>query len=262
MLRKFKARSLGQVFLTSRDIAISEAEHAPEKVVLEIGPGHGILTKELCVRARKVIAVEKDSLLYGELKRGLDFPNLRLINADFLYLTDKELNPSEIDIVISNIPYNISSEVIKWLSIKGKEAVLCLQKEFVEHMLAREGTSNYSKLSVFSALSFSMTEIMRVPKGNFSPNPKIDSEIIYLKPKKAGPTKDQDGIIGALMQHKKKTLRNALIDSRAYFNSTKARMDELAKATGFAEKRVFMLSPTELLELANRIITIQKTNGS
>ena len=61
MLNKFKARKLGQVFLISRDIASSEAEHAPGKTVLEIGPGHGILTMELCIRAKKVIAVEDQS---------------------------------------------------------------------------------------------------------------------------------------------------------------------------------------------------------
>ena len=262
MLRKFKARKLGQVFLTNRDVAYNEAEHANEKVVLEIGPGHGILTRELCARAKKVIAVEKDVLLYDELKRSFDFPNLKLIRADFLELADEQLDLKEIDIVIANIPYNISSEVIGWLCEKGKEAVLCLQKEFVEHMLAKEGTRNYSKLSVFSALSLSISEIMDVPKGNFSPVPKIDSEVIYVKPKKTRLTEKQEGVIGALMQHKKRTVRKAFVDSRAYFGETKKGMDEIARETGSAEKRVFTLSPTELLELADNAIKLQKTKGS
>lgn len=262
MLRKFKGRKLGQVFLINRDVAYNEAEHANEKVVLEIGPGHGVLTKELCLRAKKVIAVEKDVLLYDELKRNLDFPNLKLIHADFLELTDEQLDAKEIDIVIANIPYNISSEIIGWLCEQGKEAVLCLQKEFVEHMLAKEGSRSYSKLSVFSALSLSISEIMDVPKGNFNPVPKIDSEVIYIKPKKTRLTEKQEEVIGALMQHKKRTVRKAFIDSRAYFDETKERMDEIAKNTGVAEKRVFTLNPAELLELADKAIEFQKTKGS
>jgi len=262
MLRKFRARKLGQVFLTSRDIAIAEAEHSYEKTVLEIGPGHGILTRELCTRARKVIAVEKDPLLYSELKRGMDYDNLTLINADFLDLTDKELDPSQIDIVIANIPYNISGEVIGWLSEKRKEAVLCLQKEFVEHMLAKEGTREYSKLSVLSALTLSISEIMEVKKGSFNPVPGIDSEIIYIKPRETRPTERQEKVISALMQHKKRTVRKALIDSRSAFDSTKKQMDAIAGKTGSGERRVFTLNPNELLELSDSIIRAQNMKGS
>jgi 16S rRNA (adenine1518-N6/adenine1519-N6)-dimethyltransferase len=140
--------------------------------------------------------------------------------------------------------------------------VLCLQKEFVEHMLAKEGTRNYSKLSVFSALSLSISEIMDVPKGNFSPVPKIDSEVIYVKPKRIRLTEEQEGVIGVLMQHKKRTVRKAFIDSRAHFGETKERMDEIAREIGSAEKRVFTLSPAELLELADKAIKLQNTKGS
>lgn len=262
MLNKFRAKRLGQNFLVNREIACNEAEHAPGKVILEIGPGHGILTKELCLRAKKVIAVEKDSLLYGELKRGLDTENLELINADFLKLGKAALDPDEIDMVIANIPYNISSEVIAWLSENGKEAVLCLQKEFVERMLAKPGTREYSKLSVFCALGFSITEIMDVPAGNFNPKPKVDSEIIYIRPRKSALNKDQKEIIAALMQHKKRTVRRALMDSRAVFSATKEGMAEIADRTGSGERRVFTLSPEELLGLAERVAKAQKTKGS
>lgn len=254
MLDRLRATRLGQVFLIGREIAINEAEHAYEKTVLEIGPGHGILTRELCIRAKKVIAVEKDTLLYNELRRNLDFGNLELINADFLDLTAETLDPESIDIVIANIPYNISSEVIDWLVRNGKEAVLCLQKEFVEHMLAEPGTRKYSKLSVFSSLSLAISEIMDVPKGNFNPVPSVDSEIIFVKPKAGRLTEAEWGIVGCLMQHKKKTVRNALIDSRAYFDASKEEMDKISKATQSSGKRVFTLTPLELRELADKII--------
>ncbi len=262
MLRKFKARRMGQNFLLSKDIAISEAEHAHGKVVLEIGPGKGILTRELCSRARKVIAVEKDEILCGEIKRSMNFDNLVLVNRDFLKLDGSEFSVDEVEIVIANIPYSISSEVVSWLSEKGKEAVLCLQKEFVRSMIARPGTREYSKLSVFAALSFSITEIMEVSRGNFSPAPSVDSEIIYMKPREGRPGRDEFGVIGALMQHKKKTLRNALIDSRAYFGAGKNEMSALADNVTDHGRRVFTLAPEELLRISIEILSIQKVKGS
>ncbi len=258
MLRKFKARKLGQNFLVSKDIAAAEAEHAHGKVVLEIGPGRGMLTRELCSRAKKVIAVEKDELLCGEIKRGMNFDNLVLVNRDFLKLDGSEFDAGEVEIVIANIPYNISSEVVSWLSEKGKEAVLCLQKEFVASMVARPGTREYSKLSVFSSLSFSITEIMDVPRGNFSPAPSVDSEIIYMKPRQGRPGKGEWGVIGALMQHKKKTLRNALLDSRAYFGAGKDGMSALADKIGDQGRRVFTLAPEELLRISEEILRFRR----
>lgn len=258
-MNRYRRRALGQNFLVNRDIAQAEAEHAHGKRILEIGPGHGILTSELCERAKSVIAVEKDPNLFRELKNGLNFKNLELINADFLKSKGK-LKTEDIDMVISNIPYSISSEVIGWLVREGKEAVLCLQKEFVERMLAKEGTSEYSKLSVFSALSLSITEIMDVPSGNFNPKPEVDSEIIYIKPRKERLNQEQEEIISALMQHKKRTVRKALIDSRKSFGLTKEKMSEISELTNMGEMRVFNLSPKELLGLSDKIMAIRKSS--
>lgn len=259
---RFLARKLGQNFLMNRDIAAREAEHAYGKTVLEIGPGRGILTEELCARAKKVIAVEKDGLLYSELKRNLNADNLELIKADFLKLGAERLDPGSVDMVIANIPYGISSEVMGWLSRNGKEALLCLQKEFVQRMLAKEGTREYSKLSVVCSLGFRITEIMDVPAGNFNPKPSVDSEIIFIKPLKSRMTPAQEAVISALMQHKKKTIRSALIDSRSHFGATKAEMSAIASALGGSDRRVFMLSPEELLSVADSVSSLQKTKGS
>lgn len=263
MFTKLKATKMGQVFLVNRDIAMNEAEHAYEKTVLEIGPGHGILTLELCKKAKKVIAVEKDKLLYDELKRNYNLENLQLINADFLDLTDKDVDYSSIDIVISNIPYVISSEVIAWLVKYKKEAVLCLQKEFVEHMMAASGTRKYTKLSVFSSLALSISEIMVVDKGNFNPIPSIDSEIIYIRPKQGNNISEEEWkVINALMQHKKKTVRRAILDSESYLNTGKKIADMISQEENYSKRRVFSMSPEELLVLARRIIAYQKTKGS
>ncbi len=258
MLDRIKAKKLGQVFLVNRNIAEAEAEHAHGKSILEIGPGHAMLTTELCKRAKSVIAVEKDPSIYRELKSTMNYPNLMLINADFLDFAKDEASSHKIDMLIANVPYGLSSKVIEWLADTGSEAVLCLQKEFVERMLSSEGTREYSNLSVMSALSFSITEIMNVDRGNFSPVPKVDSEIIYLKPKSKRPKKDELKVISILMQHKKRTLRKALIDCRAFFSSTKGEMSKLSDTLGMGERRIFTMSPAELLSLAGRILSLQK----
>lgn len=97
-------RALGQVFLVNQRIAEAEAAHAYDKVVLEIGPGTGMLTRELCKNAKRVIAVEKDSSLYEILKSEMGFANLVLINGDFFSMSNKKLGFGKVDIVISNIP--------------------------------------------------------------------------------------------------------------------------------------------------------------
>jgi 16S rRNA (adenine1518-N6/adenine1519-N6)-dimethyltransferase len=246
-------RRLGQVFLINEGVAYAEAAHAHGKVVIEIGPGPGMLTQFLCQNAKKVIAVEKDLRLYTILKHEMHEDNLVLINKDFLDATDRELELENADILISNIPYNLSSSVIGWLAEKRMQAVLCLQKEFVDHMLARPNTKDYSKLSVITSLLFRVTRIMHVSRGSFRPIPKVDSEVVYIKPLGASITDRQLYLIGLIMQHKKKTLRNAIIDSHSGLGIDKDRCGELAARLDGNERRVFKMDPQEILEASRKL---------
>lgn len=241
---------MGQNFLINRSIAEAEAAHAVGKTVLEIGPGRGILTEELCRVAKKVIAVEKDSRLYDLLSANLHYDNLQLINADFI---DEKDSLPKVDIVISNIPYSLSSSVIEWLSERRVKAVLCLQKEFVEHMMARPDTRNYSMLSVASHLSFRVVKIMNVAAGSFRPIPMVGSVIVYLEPKEHAVSERERKILGLLMQHKKKTLRNALLDSEKQLGIEHGRLLKIAETLGIKE-RPFKMQPEELLEVSARIV--------
>ena len=246
-------KRLGQVFLVNRSVADAEAAHAEGKVVIEIGPGMGMLTRSLCMEAKKVIAVEKDFRLYTILKHELPLKNLVLINKDFLRATDEELELDEVDIMISNIPYYLSSSVVGWLAEKKMQAVLCLQKEFVEHMLAKPDTRSYSKLSVFTSLLFRITKIMDVPKGNFRPVPKVDSAVIYMKPLDNEVSRRKLELIGLVMQHKKKTVRNAIMDSHSHFGMKKGDMTEIAAGVSHSGSRVFKLRPEEILGIAREL---------
>jgi len=257
--KSFMAKKrLGQNFLISERIAIAEAVHASGKKVLEIGPGYGILTKELCKRAKHVTAVEKDPYLYNTLKSSLSCRKLDLINCDFFDLNKETIEKiKNSDIMISNIPYNLSSKVIGFLAENSMQAVLCLQKEFIEHMLAKSGTEKYSRLSVYSQLSFSMTKIMDVSKGNFRPMPKVDSAIIYLKPKGNKISKDIAYIISMLMQHKKKELRNALVDSCESLGISKEKARNIANSIEKQNKRVYKMDPEEILQAAAEILRLK-----
>ena len=247
-------RYMGKNFLISEAVAVAEAAHAEGKTVLEIGPGKGMLTKQLCMRARKVIAVEKDMRLFTTLLSVLQYDNLKLLNKDFFNATADELELDSIDIVIANVPYSMSSKIVVWLREHNKQAVLCLQKEFVEHMLAREGTHNYSRLSVMCALSFRITEIMRVPRSSFRPIPKVDSAVIFMKPKKESIAAQEDSAINMLMQHKKKTLRNAILDSRLCAPEAVSGMFAEEQLQG----RVFKMAPEDILSAARKLAAVKK----
>ncbi|MDE1845662.1 MAG: ribosomal RNA small subunit methyltransferase A [Candidatus Micrarchaeota archaeon] len=243
-------KSLGQNFLTNRDIAVAEAAHSYDKTVLEIGPGYGILTKELCKHAKKVVAVEKDANLYRFLKNEIKSRKLKIINKDFFKATAQEIEKESVEIVIANIPYNLSSKVIEWLFDNSKQAVLCLQKEFVEHMQASPGTENYSRLSVMSSLCFSITKILDVSRGNFYPAPKVDSAIIYMRPRQVKISEREKMLINLMMQHKNKTIRNALIDSHRYLKMDKPEIAQKIDGMENLSERAYKLTPEKMLEAA------------
>ncbi len=252
-MRNRKVHRMGQVFLVNQHIAEVEAEHALGKTVLEIGPGQGILTKVLLKKAKKVIAVEKDPLLANSLGARIRSRKLYLINKDFLDTSEDELELSAIDIMISNIPYSLSGRIIEWLAEKQMQAVLCLQKEFVAHMLAKPDMREYSKLSVVTALSFRVTKIIDVPRGNFRPVPLVDSAVIYMKPLGSRIDKETMAVLNALMQHKKKTVRNAMMDSEEAFGKTKREMSRIMEKVSQSGRRAFKMNPQELLVLAKEL---------
>jgi 16S rRNA (adenine1518-N6/adenine1519-N6)-dimethyltransferase len=252
---------LSQVFINEK-IAREEAKFANSNdVVLEVGSGKLNLTKFLCQRAKYVVAIEKDKKLFEislKLAKNKNIKNLEIWNKDFLKLGKedyerlKELGTNKI---ISNPPYHISSkiliktyEVCKEVGIK--EVYYALQKEFVEHLLATSG-KKYSRISVFANLHFEINQIFEIKKENFNPVPKVDSIFIQLKPKYFELEKEKEEIINLLMQQKKKTLKNAI---RIAFGieETKNFKEELLK------KRVFNLSPNELVEIATIIKNSKK----
>ena len=248
-------KALGQNFLINRAIAETEAEHAHGKNVLEMGPGYGVLTRELCKRAKRVVAVEIDKNMFTMLKGQFKEKNLRLVNKDFFKASDDELGIADTDIMIANVPYSLSSKTIEFLMEHGLQAVLCLQREFVKHMTAKPGTRNYSRLSVMFQLGFSHTKLIDVSRGSFRPVPKVDSIVIYVKPRGNAMGEKEELVINALMQHKKKSVRNALADSRRILGRSPNEMRRIADGLDAKDSKVFKLNPEEIYAISKKVAT-------
>lgn len=187
------ARSKGQNFLLCENVLddmIKASSLTQDSIVLEIGPGFGVLTERLARVAKKVIAIELDSSLLAAAKDKLsDIKNIEFVNMDVLKLADEQLmsifgNNLEYKIV-ANLPYNITGAFLKkFLScpFKPVKMVLMVQKEVAERICAPKG--EMSLLSV-SVQYFSVPKILDIiGRSCFYPVPKIDSAIVEMDLKK------------------------------------------------------------------------------
>lgn len=244
-------KRLGQCFLEDRNILKLEARLAAVKGkrVLEIGAGDGRLTEVLLEQdPSRIYAVEKDERLVGILDGkfcGCE-ETVIVIQGDVL-----KLKLPEFDVLVGNIPYYISSDIIFGLRGHGFErAVLMVQKEFAQKMVAKPEDRNYGRLSVTSQINFNVKLERTVPRHLFRPVPKVDSAIIVLEPTGVSPSQFEENVIRYLFQHKNKTVRNALLDSKLFDS------EELRALGGFAKRRVKTLSKEECLEVAGLLTTI------
>ena len=191
LLQKYSVRpskKTGQSFLTSERVArdiVRSANLTKNESVLEIGGGLGILTHWLAQYAKTVHVVEKDVGLVRALREilsGLD--NVEIIEGDAL-----AIDLPEVDKVVSNLPYSISSDITFRLleKVKFKSATLMYQKEFAERLLAEPGSANYARLTIGVNYHVDVAQIMSVPASVFYPVPKVDSTVVCLTPRLAGP---------------------------------------------------------------------------
>lgn len=176
---------LGQNFLKDREVLkdiIKVAEIQSDDIILEIGPGLGVLTEELIKKAKKVIAIEKDERLVKILKEKFkDFKNIEIVPGDILKSNIQNLISNTQYKVVANLPYYITSPVIrKFLEIENppKLMVLMVQKEVAQRICAKP--PRMSLLAVACQL-YSKPKIVKiVKKESFLPKPKVDSAIIKL----------------------------------------------------------------------------------
>jgi len=190
---KFIAKkSLGQNFLIDKNIINKIINVVPikDKSILEVGPGTGNLTSFILNQnPKKFIVIEKDKNLAMNLEKI--FKNkVIVINQDILDVNEKFLSNDKLN-VFGNLPYNISTEILcKWILNLDKEKfwfsnlILMFQKEVADRIIANVNTSNYGRLSIISNWKLDIKKICEVKPQSFSPEPKINSSLILLKPKK------------------------------------------------------------------------------
>lgn len=222
LLRRFGLRArkgLGQHFLTDRAVlkkVAAAAELGPADVVVEVGPGLGILTRELVKKAGRVIAVEVDEKLASALTQILaDTPNLTVLNADMLQIEPQSLIAKDCPYkVIANIPYYITSPLLRHFleaRLKPERMVVMVQKEVAQAISAAPG--EMSLLSVSVQCYARPTIVDYVPARSFYPEPKVDSAIlrldVYETPAVAG-VKGFFEVVRAGFCAPRKQLRNAL----------------------------------------------------
>jgi len=176
-------KRLGQNFLIDKQVikkVIRAANLLPKDIVLEIGPGTGVLTREIAKTVKKVIAVEKDSRMIKILNENLkEFKNVEIINADILNYTLPTTNYK----LIANLPFYITAPVIrKFLESKyqPKEMILIVQKEVAQRICAKSPKMNILAVSVQFYANVKI--ISYISKKSFRPIPKVDSAIIKITP--------------------------------------------------------------------------------
>jgi 16S rRNA (adenine1518-N6/adenine1519-N6)-dimethyltransferase len=223
LLKQYRLRAhkgLGQNFLQdplALEAIVAAAEIQVTDSVLEIGPGLGSLTRYLAESAEKVIAVELDAKLIPPLKDVLSrYQNVQIIHGDILKLSLKDLIEDDGYLVVANIPYYITSAVIRHLlenQSKPRRIVLTIQKEVARRICAKPGDMSLLALSVqvYGAPRIAA----HIPAGAFFPTPKVDSAVLIIDIF-AAPLVGQDlldsffKLIKAGFSQKRKTLRNSL----------------------------------------------------
>ena len=248
MMRLYKKK--GQHLLKDLNIARREVEYADlsnKDIVLEIGPGNGVLTRLLAKKAKKVIAVEIDERFIKLLKDRLP-KNVTLIHADILNLDFKNL--PWFNKIVSNLPFNISSEItFKVLEQKFDLAILMYQKEFAERMIAKPGSKKYSRLSVAVYYKSKCEILETVSREKFYPRPKVDCCIVKLVPRTKKPFKLYDeklfeNVTKILFMHRRKKIGKVL---SSFYDKN------LITNIPYLDRRVDSLSPGQIGEIANKL---------
>lgn len=242
------SKELGQNFLCDSRIPEQIAELSditPETNVVEIGPGIGALTRELCKRAKKVAAVELDHRLpelLRETMSGVD--NFSLVQGDVLKTDLAALCREQFDggsvIACANLPYYITSPAISALLESGcfQRVVVMVQKEAAERICARAGEKEYCAFSVQTAYFAQPRVILSVPRDRFIPQPRVDSVVmrldIYPEPPIPGGRQEVFRAIRAGFANRRKTLVNGICMEYGR-KISKEDAAGILKSMGFAE---------------------------
>ncbi len=262
------SKALGQNFLTDPEVCprMAKLSGAREEAgVLEIGPGIGVLTRELAKTAGKVVTVELDRRLLPLLSDTLgDLDNVTVIQGDVLKLDLPELIrenfPPEMPVLVcANLPYYITSPVIMLLlesKLPFESITVMVQKEAAQRLCARVGSRQAGAVTVAVDYYARAEQLFDVPRESFLPSPKVDSSVIQLTVRQTPPIEvaDEAGffrMVKAAFSQRRKTAANGI---SAGTGLPKERIAAAIETAGFAaDVRAETLTMEELARLYNSI---------
>lgn len=241
-------KSKGQNFLIDGRVADRHIAYAGIREgdrVLEVGPGLGILTERMADLPCELTCIELDDILAEYISQTFG-DRLRLIHGDAV-----KVDFPEFDVFVSNLPYSVSTPIIfKLLDHRFRTAVVMVQKEFADRMVADVGSPDYSRLTVNLFYRADCEVMETVPASRFNPRPKVDSALVRITPRKAP---------------------FDVIDERLFFKVTEITFNHRRKKIGTSLKaagllrpewdvpylgeRVENLRPAEIAEIADAIHT-------
>ncbi len=220
-------KDYGQNFLTNpmipSDIADACADTA-RTGILEIGPGIGTMTRELCARYDRVRCVEIDDRLIPVLAETLaDFDNVRVIHADFMKLDlpkflEEEFGDMPVS-VCANLPYYITTPILMKLIEEASERLdsitVMVQAEVAARLVAAPGKGDYGAITSVLAYYGTVKRLFTVSAGSFVPAPKVNSAVVRMDLHREKPVKPRDeklffSVIAGAFEQRRKTLANAL----------------------------------------------------
>lgn len=261
------SKSLGQNFLIQ--------EWVPEKIVqvsgitkehgvLEIGPGIGVLTQQLCRAAGKVVSIELDSKLLPVLDETLsEYDNIEIIHGDIMKvdlhtIIREKFSGLQLS-ACSNLPYNITTPVLRLLmeSECFEQITVMIQKEVARRICAKPGTSEYGAFTLFTDYYAAPSIRFDVPPDCFYPRPKVTSSVITLQKKQPLLLKEDReflfSITRAAFSQRRKTLVNSL-SSLFIGKLSKEQLQEIIVSCGFEPLiRGETLSLNDFIKISNKI---------
>ena len=265
-------KSRGQNFLVHErviDAIVGLLDLEPDDNVVEIGPGLGFLTRRLVERAGQIWAVEVDSFLAEQLRRGAlgANPKFHLIHGDFLEFFPDDLLPSVKFKLAGNLPYNISTALLfRIFEMRERFSLLALmlQKEVADRIVGKPGTKQYGALSVWAQLYGRVTGKASVSPEAFFPRPKVRSTVLKIEMFSKPLIDEADlpslrALVRAAFGQRRKTLGNALAAS---FGEERAAIESWLRAHDIDPlRRGETLSVDEFIRLARALRQLPRTDG-
>ena len=271
---KHRARKrFGQHFLEPAWAAklVDGLDVSPGDVFIEIGPGLGALTRPLAATGVAIRAIEVDRDLAAGIAEWAP-PTLTLVTGDFLALDDAGVLPAGDGVVriVGNLPYNLSTPILfRVLALarstgRVRDAVVMLQREVADRVLAAPGNGDYGPLAVMLGLFAHRSRLLSLPPGAFRPPPQVHSAVIRLTfrppPVPVARFEAVDRLVRTAFQQRRKTLANALRPLFAARESTgHAPIDVTAVLAGAgieATRRPETLAAEEFVRLADTLIPL------